>query len=167
MTRTRRTCTVPGCQRPHWAHGYCNLHGLRVQRHGNPGPVDSIHDDPQPLDPARLGGITYRQIDHWARVGYLHPQQRHGAGSGRWRHWPDDEAEVAYRMVRLVTAGIPPALAATIARADGPVEIAPGITITIDPTDDPTPPPAPQVTREDALTAWANNGGLPYVGPPA
>lgn len=29
-------CTVEGCDRTHWGHGYCQAHYTRVQRHGDP-----------------------------------------------------------------------------------------------------------------------------------
>lgn len=31
-----RTCSVPGCDRPHYGHGYCNMHWLRWRRTGDP-----------------------------------------------------------------------------------------------------------------------------------
>ena len=31
-----RTCTVPGCDHKHYAHGYCDMHNKRVQRLGSP-----------------------------------------------------------------------------------------------------------------------------------
>ena len=30
-----RRCTVPDCDKPHNAHGYCSMHGIRVARHGS------------------------------------------------------------------------------------------------------------------------------------
>jgi hypothetical protein len=80
-------------------------------------------------------GITYRRLDLWERAGYLRPArvwrgQRRGSGSPR--SWPKDELEVARRMGRLTRAGIPAALAASIARDSWPrAEIAPGIFIEV------------------------------------
>src|SRR4051812_44328244 len=34
MTRPR--CTVAGCGRPHYGHGYCRAHHARWRRHGDP-----------------------------------------------------------------------------------------------------------------------------------
>jgi len=31
-----RTCSIDGCERKHNAHGYCQVHGMRVRRHGDP-----------------------------------------------------------------------------------------------------------------------------------
>ena len=33
---TRPPCTVPGCGRPHYGHGYCRAHHARWRRHGDP-----------------------------------------------------------------------------------------------------------------------------------
>ena len=35
-------CSVPGCPRPHEAHGWCVSHYQRWQRNGAPGPVDIV-----------------------------------------------------------------------------------------------------------------------------
>lgn len=58
--------------------------------------------------------MTYRQLDHWVRRGYLHP--RGGEGSGHHRKWPPDEVEVGVRMAVLVRSGYLPAAAARLAR---------------------------------------------------
>jgi hypothetical protein len=36
---TRRTCTVPDCDRPHYGRGWCRRHYVRVLRHGSPDVV--------------------------------------------------------------------------------------------------------------------------------
>lgn len=72
-------------------------------------------------------GVSYRQLDYWARMGYLNVDE---PGSGRRRDWPPGELAVARQMGRLVQAGIPPELASGIAR--GMTEIAPGIHVCID-----------------------------------
>ena len=50
MTRHTRTCTVDGCERKHYAHGYCSMHGYRVKRHGRP---DIVLKPGRPRLPAR------------------------------------------------------------------------------------------------------------------
>lgn len=84
--------------------------------------------------PAELG-ITYRQLDHWARCGYLRPDRRWAGktlGAGSPRVWPAEELEVARRMGRLTAAGLPAKLAASFARDSWPRgEIAPGIFIEV------------------------------------
>jgi hypothetical protein len=34
-----RSCSLDGCERPHYAHGYCNPHWRRFKRNGTPGAV--------------------------------------------------------------------------------------------------------------------------------
>ena len=62
-----------------------------------------------------LTGVTYRQLDYWAREGYLHPETP-ASGPGYQRAWPSTERAVAIRLARLVRAGVRPATAATLAR---------------------------------------------------
>lgn len=53
----RRTCTVPGCERPHWGHGYCRSHHRRWLRTGSAQPNRPIAVyTPKPL-PRRPFGI--------------------------------------------------------------------------------------------------------------
>lgn len=82
-------------------------------------------------------GVTYRQLDHWTRKGYLHPVQARPV-SGYRRTWPPGELEVAERMARLVGVGLLPSLAHRVAR--GQCDVGRGVRITVDPP--PTPPPA-------------------------
>jgi DNA-binding transcriptional MerR regulator len=75
-------------------------------------------------------GITYRQCDHWTRLGLLKPL--HLGGSGHSREWTRAELDVARLMGRLVKAGMKPAVAAAIARSgDARYEIADGIFIEV------------------------------------
>jgi len=74
-------------------------------------------------------GITYRQCDHWVRLGLLKPL--HIGGSGTSREWTRAEIGVARLMGRLVKAGMKPGLAAAIARDAPRCEIAPGIWIEV------------------------------------
>lgn len=73
---------------------------------------------------ARIGA-TYRQLDHWCRIGLLDVKT---LGSGDRRRWPLAELLVAHAMARLVRAGLKPAAAARVARGG---ELAPGITVTV------------------------------------
>lgn len=78
---------------------------------------------------------SYRQIDHWVRKGWLHPESK--GGSGNDRRWPDEELAVLRRMARCVNAGLPPALSHELARvpAGTParlLEIGPGVFVAID-----------------------------------
>lgn len=80
-------------------------------------------------------GITYRQLDHWSRMGYLRPvrlERGKGGGTGSPRVWPPGELQVARLMGRLTAAGIQPSLAAVVARKwPDAEEIAPGVFIQI------------------------------------
>lgn len=62
-------------------------------------------------------GLTYRQLDYWARSGYLRPDGNN-QGTGRFRTWPSSELEIAARMVRLIDLGFVVATAARLARGD-------------------------------------------------
>jgi hypothetical protein len=74
-----------------------------------------------------IPGVTYRQLDYWARQGYLRPSASRGSGVSRL--WPRAEVKVAWTMSRLVAAGIPPSVAARVAR--GEKEIAPGVKVLV------------------------------------
>lgn len=75
--------------------------------------------------------ITYRQLDHWTRVGYL-IDDRTRPGSGRNRTWTAGELAVAERMGRAVRAGLTPYAAHKVAR--GQTDLGHGVTVTITPT---------------------------------
>ncbi len=83
---------------------------------------------PFPINASGAAGLSYRQLDYWARQGYLHPE-RDGDGSGHARQWSPEELAVAETMARLVAAGIPPATAVRVAR--GETEIGPGIRVVV------------------------------------
>lgn len=57
-------------------------------------------------------GISYRQLDHWCKEGYLRPE----GGNGTQRSWPDIEIKIGRMMSRLVAVGISPGRAAIYAR---------------------------------------------------
>lgn len=77
-------------------------------------------------------GITYRQLHHWTVQGYLVPAGGTGKGSGYAREWTRGELAVACLMGRLTAAGLPPAIAARVARCGQErCEIAPGVTVEV------------------------------------
>jgi hypothetical protein len=78
-------------------------------------------------------GLTYRQVDHWTRLGYLRATQAGNGGSGRARSWPAGEYRIAEVMARLVAASIPPELAHQVARNGGYAEPVPGVHIIVAP----------------------------------
>lgn len=95
-------------------------------------------------DVCRLTGATYRQLDHWARNGYVQPDHattRAGIpvavkgdpaapGSGNLRRWSAHEVRQVRLMVRLTNAGLTPAAAARV--VCGERDIGVGITLLID-----------------------------------
>lgn len=81
-------------------------------------------------------GLTYRQLDHWTRRGWLHEAERAGTGPGYRRRWLPGERDVADVMARLVDLGLAPDKAVTVARAatasaGGEVYCGGGVTITV------------------------------------
>jgi DNA-binding transcriptional MerR regulator len=97
------------------------------------------------LDTLLATGLTYRQLDHWARQGWIRPH--HTGGTGHRREWPTHELAIAALMKRLIDAGLAAAKAAETARDaetirslydlsrddSVTVEIADGLTLTISP----------------------------------
>lgn len=71
------------------------------------------------LELAAHAGITYRQIDHWVRAGYLLPANPQ-PGSGIPRDFLPAEVAVTVRMAHLVAAGLYLPVAHQIARGDRP-----------------------------------------------
>lgn len=63
---------------------------------------------------SELGTVSYRQLDHWIRNGYVHTQ--HGQGSGCARTITDDELNIVAWMGHLTAQGFTPARAATLGR---------------------------------------------------
>lgn len=64
----------------------------------------------------RRSGASYRQVDHWTRLGHLRSPEA-GQGSGSVRYWNETECEIATLMVRLgKSAGIGVDTAAYLAR---------------------------------------------------
>lgn len=74
-----------------------------------------------------LAGITYRQLDHWTRKGYLGDIP--APGSGNQRYYTDEQVEHICIMARMVRSlGMPPVHASIWARmiaAKGVVKIGP------------------------------------------
>lgn len=60
-------------------------------------------------------GLTARQVDYWARKGYLRPLQV-ATGHGVPRQWPALERDIARVMARLIAAGLAVDVAAASAR---------------------------------------------------
>jgi DNA-binding transcriptional MerR regulator len=79
----------------------------------------------------RMAGITYRQLDHWSRRGFI--ETKH-PGNGRQRQWDEDETERTLMLARLVRAGFEPERASTYVTwllRDGQVQLAPGVILAV------------------------------------
>lgn len=63
-------------------------------------------------------GLTLRQIDYWARQGYLLTAEGWLGGTGTPRIFRDGETQVAIRMRQLVGCGFTPRAASRLARGD-------------------------------------------------
>lgn len=87
-------CTFPGCRRAN-----CTDHRIA-----------SVN-----LTTIQVEGVSYRQLDYWARVGHLRPTEP-TPGSGIAREWTETEIAVASLMGRLTNAGFDLAVAARVAR---------------------------------------------------
>lgn len=55
----------------------------------------------------RRAGITYRQVDHWCRLGVLRPIGAATPGSGAQRRFPRGEVRVAAAIAELRDIGVP------------------------------------------------------------
>lgn len=89
---------------------------------------------PLTLDQVLKRGLTYRQLDHWTRRGWLRPA--HIGGTGNARVWSAAELQIADLMRRLTRAGLTPEVAAKAARSHQEgrllVTIGPGLVLAID-----------------------------------
>jgi hypothetical protein len=80
---TRRTCSIPGCTKPHKGHGYCGTHYARWRSTGNAGSAESLRiPKPLPLCAApgceglgRSPGVPYCELHYYRlyRNGQLDP----------------------------------------------------------------------------------------------
>lgn len=82
-------------------------------------------------------GISYRQLDHWTKRGYLRCDERIRETKGIVRRWSTAERDIAQLMDRLINAGLAVDAAAPISREmveTGMPEasIADGITILVE-----------------------------------
>ena len=74
--------------------------------------------------------LSHRQVGWWTNHGYLRTEDP-TPGSGYRRRWPVGEIAVAAQISRLIAAGLVLPAAAEYARLDSPIEIGPGIILTI------------------------------------
>lgn len=88
---TRRICSIPGCGKPHKAHGWCGTHYARVRAGGEPGSAESLRI-PKPLPPcsapgcgsdARSPGASYCELHYFrlrrnGQIDAIRPQRQAG-----------------------------------------------------------------------------------------
>jgi DNA-binding transcriptional MerR regulator len=55
---------------------------------------------------ARLAGISYRQIDYWARIGFIRPSVKDATGSGTYRSYSQEDVDKLLLTKRLIDAGV-------------------------------------------------------------
>lgn len=79
----------------------------------------------------RCPELTYRQLDHWCRMGWVNGRTVAGVGSGYQRSFAADEASFVIDMAKLVAAGLRPAQASRYLVQSlserGPVRLASGL----------------------------------------
>jgi hypothetical protein len=71
---SKRTCTVPDCERPHNDHGYCSMHGQRVRRRGTPDEPPPRRTDVEHRPPRRLvtaADLSDRHVGRCVRIGHV------------------------------------------------------------------------------------------------
>lgn len=66
------------------------------------------------VEVVRMTGVTYRQLDHWCRKGYVSEAQEQMLGSGRQRVFRWREYVRIRRIAALVSAGMAVASAVAI-----------------------------------------------------
>lgn len=136
-----RTRATNGGQHHDWiahairnGHGLCGLNAARftweTRDDAKRCPVCAAtpQDHASAIDITALG-VTYRNLDYWCRMGWLHPINP-DPGSGTRRLFPPGEYRVAVLMVRYVAAGVSPAAAARAARRGG--ALAGGVRLVLD-----------------------------------
>jgi hypothetical protein len=123
-----KLCIDCGCEGPWYSRRLCKACYDKHRLSGTLSRFPKIREDvPADQRTPELAGVSYRQLDYWARLGYLRPQ--HAGGSGYWRQWSDDELLVARKMGALVAAGVGLATAERVAR--GASDVGNGVRIEI------------------------------------
>lgn len=77
---------------------------------------------------AQTPGLTYRQLDHWTRLGHVRVKEVSTPIIGVPREYADTEARVVSLIHRLVCAGVCLGVAAQVARDVAAGSHLPGVT---------------------------------------
>lgn len=68
------TCTIDGCDRPHWSRGWCGAHYQRWAKHGDPMPDKPLKPlGNAPIEDRLNASITKRPSGCWEWTGNLSP----------------------------------------------------------------------------------------------
>lgn len=94
-----RTCSIDGCEKPHWGRGWCAMHWTRWKRHGDPLYVSHPGWDGHPL-PTLLARTEVQPNGCWRWTGYINP-----SGYGQIGH-KRPHVLIYERMVGPVPAGL-------------------------------------------------------------
>lgn len=81
------------------------LHPDQQELFAIPG-IDASGRGYRAIDAARAAGITYRQLDHWARSSLVEPSVRAANGPGSVRLYSFRDILVLQVVKRLITAGV-------------------------------------------------------------
>ena len=79
---------------------------------------------------AKVVGISYRQLDYWARTELLRPSLQEASGSGSQRMYSFTDLVQLKVIKRLLDAGINPAFAVTTVLGHGSTAAAPAVAVT-------------------------------------
>lgn len=91
---SKRTCAFPGCDRPYYALGYCNLHWRRQRANGDPGKVRVIRNDPL----RRFWSYVNKTPGCWLWTGKVED-------SGYGRFWTGERTDMAHRYAYTLLVG--------------------------------------------------------------
>lgn len=95
-------CSVTGCVYPVQARGWCHKHYQHWREYGDPIEVKprppSVYLTTQDIIDMLAGRVSYRQIDHWIRVGTITAANR-SRGSGTYRQFTRAEASAICEFV--------------------------------------------------------------------
>jgi DNA-binding transcriptional MerR regulator len=103
VTRNGDEAATPDKAAAHEAAATANEQGLLFDDDVSPLPQDAGYRGPTACNAA---GITYRQLDYWARTGLVEPTVRGASGSGTQRLYSFRDILLLKVIKRLLDAGI-------------------------------------------------------------
>ncbi len=104
------TCSVDGCHRSVYRRTMCNPHYIDLRRNDPASEVGLRYPPSRSGHSAHVAaeraGITYRQLDYWARCGYVNPTIDDASGSGTRRRYSDNDILKVRCLADLRQAGV-------------------------------------------------------------